>query len=274
MKVFERLVLVHLKTITDPLLDTLQFAYRANSCTSSHQSVKLLKFADDTTLIGLISNGDESAYRWEIEQLLSWCGQNNLELNALKTVEMVVDFRKNPAPPPPPITLDNSPMATVDSFRFLGTIISRDLKWELNISSLIKKAQQRMFFLRQLKKFNLPRTMMVQFYTSIIESILTFSITTWFPAASVRDKTRLRRVIRSAERVIGCDLPSLQALHDSRALKRARKIIADPSHPGHGLFSPLPSGKRLRSIKTNTVRHRNSFFPTATSRINMARVPL
>ncbi|KAJ8352411.1 hypothetical protein SKAU_G00238870 [Synaphobranchus kaupii] len=63
MKVFERLVLVHLKTITDPLLDPLQFAYRANSCTSSHQSVKLLKFADDTTLIGLISKGDESAYR-------------------------------------------------------------------------------------------------------------------------------------------------------------------------------------------------------------------
>ncbi|KAJ8374254.1 hypothetical protein SKAU_G00048340 [Synaphobranchus kaupii] len=140
--------------------------------------------------------------------------------------------RTQPPPPPPPITLDNSPVATVDSFRFLGTIISRDLKWELNISSLIKKAQQRMFFLWQLKKFNLPRTMMVQFYTSIIESILTFSITTWFPAASVRDKTRLRRVIRSAERVIGCDLPSLQALHDSRALKPARKIIADPLPPG------------------------------------------
>ncbi|KAK0139408.1 NLR family CARD domain-containing protein 3 [Merluccius polli] len=31
---------------------------------------------------------------------------------------------------------------------------------ELNISSLIKKAQQRMYFLRQLKKFNLPRTTM------------------------------------------------------------------------------------------------------------------
>ena len=59
----------------------------------------------------------------------------------------------------------------------LGTIISQNLKWELNISSITKKAQQRMFFLRQLKKFNLPKTMMVHFYTSIIESILTSSIT-------------------------------------------------------------------------------------------------
>ncbi len=57
--------------------------------------------ADDTTLIGLISGGDESTYRWGIEHLVTWCGLNNLELNALKTVDMVVDFRKNPAPPAP-----------------------------------------------------------------------------------------------------------------------------------------------------------------------------
>ncbi|KAL3042120.1 hypothetical protein OYC64_020131 [Pagothenia borchgrevinki] len=30
MKSFERLVLSHIKSITDPLLDPLQFAYRAN----------------------------------------------------------------------------------------------------------------------------------------------------------------------------------------------------------------------------------------------------
>ncbi|KAL3065990.1 hypothetical protein OYC64_016014 [Pagothenia borchgrevinki] len=89
---------------------------------------------------------------------------------------MVVDFRKNTAPPAP-ITLCDSPVTAVESFRFLGTIIAQDLKWEQNICSLIKKAQQRMFFLRQLKKFNLPKTMIVNFYTSIIKSILTSSIT-------------------------------------------------------------------------------------------------
>ncbi|KAK3511193.1 hypothetical protein QTP70_032231 [Hemibagrus guttatus] len=70
------------------------------SLTSGHQSVKLLKFADDTTLIGFISDGDESAYRGEMDHLVSWCSMNNLELNSLKTVEMIVDFRKDPAPLP------------------------------------------------------------------------------------------------------------------------------------------------------------------------------
>ncbi len=55
-------------------------------------SVKLLQFADDTTLIGLIQDGDESAYRQEVKELAVWCSLNNLELNMLKTVEMIVDF--------------------------------------------------------------------------------------------------------------------------------------------------------------------------------------
>ncbi|KAK0135058.1 putative RNA-directed DNA polymerase from transposon BS [Merluccius polli] len=244
------------------VLSPLLFSLYTNSCTSSHQSVKLLKFADDTTLIGLISDGDKSAYRWEADHLVTWCHQNNLELNALKTVEMV------PHLPPSPC---DSTIDTVESFRFLGTIISQDLKWELNISSLIKKAQQRMYFLRQLKKFNLPRTMMVHFYSSIIESILSSSISIWYAAATAKDKGRLQRVIRSAEKVISCNLPSLQDLYTSRTLRRAGKIVADPSHPGHKLFETLPSGRRLRSIRSKTSRHKNSFFPSATSLINKAR---
>ncbi|KAF0032199.1 hypothetical protein F2P81_014489 [Scophthalmus maximus] len=48
------------------VLPPLLFFLYTNSCTPSHQSVKLLKFADDTTHIGLISGGDETAYRWRI----------------------------------------------------------------------------------------------------------------------------------------------------------------------------------------------------------------
>ncbi|KAK3568555.1 hypothetical protein QTP86_008747 [Hemibagrus guttatus] len=212
------------------VLSPLLFSLYINGCTSGHQSVKLLKFADDTTLIGLISDGDESAYRGEIDRLVSWCSTNNLEFNSLKTVEMTVDFRKDPAPRPPVILCD-SPVSSAESFCFLGTTITKELKWEQNIRSLTKKAQQRMYFLRQLKKFLLPVKMLVNFYTAIIESVLTSSITVWFAAATARDKAKLQRVIHSAEKVIGCSLPSLQELYVSRSRRRAAKIAADPSHP-------------------------------------------
>ncbi len=83
------------------VLSPLLFSLYTNDCTSKDPSVKLLKFADDTTLIGLIQDGDESAYRQEVKELAVWCSLNNLELNTLKTVEMIVDFRRNPPALPP-----------------------------------------------------------------------------------------------------------------------------------------------------------------------------
>jgi len=90
----------------------------------------------------------------------------------------------------------------VVSFCFLDSTITQDFRWELNISSIAKKAQQRMFLLGQRKKFNLPKTMMVHFYAAIMESILCSSISAWYAAATSEDQGRLQRIIGSAERRI------------------------------------------------------------------------
>ncbi|KAK3554746.1 hypothetical protein QTP70_033440 [Hemibagrus guttatus] len=126
------------------------------------------KHVNDTTIIGFIQDGDESAYRQEFEQLSVWCSHNKLELNTLKTVEMIVDFRRNP-PALPPLTIMGSTVAAVESFKFLGTTISQDLKWDIQMDSIVKKAQQRLYFLRPLKKFNLPQVQMTEFYSAVIE---------------------------------------------------------------------------------------------------------
>ncbi len=94
------------------VLSPLHFSLYMNDCTSKDPSVKLLKFADNTTLIGLIQDGDESGYRQEAKELAVWCSLNNLELNMLKTVEMIVDFRRNP-PSLPPLTIMNSTVTVV-----------------------------------------------------------------------------------------------------------------------------------------------------------------
>ncbi|TWW82055.1 putative RNA-directed DNA polymerase from transposon BS [Takifugu flavidus] len=213
------------------VLSPLLFSLYTNCCTSSHQSVKLIKFADDTTLIGLISNGDETAYRREVARLVSWCGHNNLQLNAQKTESYS---------PLPPLALMDSPVTITDSFRFLGTTITRDLKWEPTISSLIKKAQQRMFFLRQLRKLKPPPRMLAQFYTAIIESILTSSITVvvcWCHRQGQTEAAARRARCREGDRLQASIHPGL---YISRTRRCAGRITADPSHPGHGLFSPSP----------------------------------
>ncbi len=138
----------------------------------------------------------------------------------------------------------NNSVNALESFRFLGTTISQDLKWNTHIDSIVKKAQQRMYFLRQLKKFNLPQAHMTQFYSAVIESVLCSPITVWFGSASKSDIRRLQRT----------------DLYYSRVKKRAGNIITDPSHPGHDLFALLPSGRHYRSLCTRTSRHK-IFFP-------------
>ena len=54
------------------VLYPLFFSLYTNDCTSGDPSVKLLKFADDTTFISLTRDGDESAYRREVDQLALW----------------------------------------------------------------------------------------------------------------------------------------------------------------------------------------------------------
>ncbi|KAL0194120.1 hypothetical protein M9458_012416, partial [Cirrhinus mrigala] len=244
------------------VLSPLLFSLYTNDCTSKDPSVKLLKFADDTTLIGLIQDGEESAYRQEVEQIDVWCSLNNLELNTLKTVEMIIDFRRNP-PALTPLSIMDSTVAAAETFKFLGSIISRDLKWDAHIDSIAKKAQQRLYFLRQLRKFKLPQELLKQFYTAVIKSVLCTSITVWFGSATKSDTRRLQRTVQTAERIIGAPLPTLQELYTSRVRKRAQKITLDPSHPCYPLFELLPSGQRYRATNTRTASHKNSFFPRA-----------
>ncbi len=134
---------------------------------------------DDTSVVGLISNNDETHYREEVAQLAEWCGANNLSLNVEKTKEVVMDFRRNSVDHPP-LTIDTSTVERVSSTKFLGVHITEDLTWTTNTKSISKKAQQRLHFLRRLKRASLPPPILTTFYRGTIESVLTSCITVWY----------------------------------------------------------------------------------------------
>ena len=54
-----------------------------------HNSNTIIKFADDTTVVGLITDNNETAYREEVRDLTVWCQDNNLSLNVINTKEMI-----------------------------------------------------------------------------------------------------------------------------------------------------------------------------------------
>ena len=70
-------------------------SYTSDSRSEKPDTNVQIKFADDTSLSGLISTDEgEASYREQVDSLVNWCDNNHLDLNIKKTEEMIIDFRK------------------------------------------------------------------------------------------------------------------------------------------------------------------------------------
>nr|XP_020454802.1 uncharacterized protein LOC109959629 [Monopterus albus] len=77
---------------------------------------------DDTTVVSLITGGDESAYTDEVRALSKWCVDNNLSLNTRKTKEMLTDFRGGTG------WINGDEVERVSTFKFPGDYTANSVK--------------------------------------------------------------------------------------------------------------------------------------------------
>ena len=76
------------------MLSPFLYSLFTHDCTVRHNSNTIIKFADNTSVVGLITDNNETAYREEVRDTAMWCQANNLSLNVIKRKEMIVDSRK------------------------------------------------------------------------------------------------------------------------------------------------------------------------------------
>ena len=148
------------------VLSPVLFSLYSSDYRITHPSCPIIKYADDTSLTGLISRNDDSFYRKEIDSFFKWCDFNFLELNVSKTKEMVFDFRKTKTEIEP-ICIHGTRVETVTDFKYLGTFIDSNLNWKTNTQRLVAKANQRMYFIRKLKSFSVCNDILFLFYQSV-----------------------------------------------------------------------------------------------------------
>ncbi|KAI3365727.1 hypothetical protein L3Q82_000688 [Scortum barcoo] len=203
----------------------------------------------------------------EVEHLEGWCRQNNLCINVKKTKEMLKLWTSEGAPPSP-VHRRNCGGSGLQVQVPGRTYISNDLTWSNNTSSLI----------RHISAYLLPQeaeahpdwgsSVLTSFYRCVVESVLSSCIIVWHGSCSAAEKKALQRMVKAAQRTVGSSLSTTTDIYTSRCRKRASCITKDPTHTAQALFVPLPSGRRLRSIKSRTTRLRNSFFPEAVRLLN------
>ena len=124
------------------MLRPLRYSLFTHDCTARHDLNTIIKFADDTTVVGLITNNDETAYREVVRDLAVCCQDNNLSSNVIKTKEMIVDYRKRRTEHAP-IFFNRAVGAQVESFKFLGFHITNKLTCPKHTKTVVKRARKK-----------------------------------------------------------------------------------------------------------------------------------
>lgn len=235
------------------------FTLYTNDCRSTVENIPLIKFADDSTLQGLISNMDDGPYLSAVDNFVSWCEDNFLCLNVSKTKELIIDFRRKKHVIDP-ITIKGETIEQVDSYKYLGITIDSKLQWGEHISNTLKKVNKRLYFVRKLGQLKVDKKLITLFYGSIIESVISFCITVWGSGLLDKDRESLDNVIKKAGRHTN-KLSSVDNLIEKFCLNKIFKILNDSSHALSHCITPSGRSNRLLSIITKSKRHNMSFLP-------------
>ncbi len=118
-----------------------------------------------------------------------------------------------------------------------------------------------MYVLRKLNSFCVQKKILRTFYTTFIESVLSFSFLCWYSSLSLRNKNRLQTLVRTCSKIIGVPLRSLAEFYKQQMLRKTRSITGDDSHPLKVFFEVLPYGRIFRSIKCSSNIYKFTFVP-------------
>ena len=142
------------------------------------------KYVDDTTASEVVAKGNRSCAQEMADKFAQWSTQNRVKLNCDKCKELRISFVKD-KPQFAPIVVNGYELESVTSAKLLGLIISSNLTWNehLEISDVIKKASNRLYFLVPLKRSRVPWQDMSTLYTACIRSrrwkLLEFGQNAW-----------------------------------------------------------------------------------------------
>ena len=99
-------------------------------------------------------------------------------LNENKTKTMIFNYTDNHKFTTR-LSVNGKNIQVVENTKLLGTVISDDLKWDLNTDPLIKKANARMQLFHEMSNFGTPLSDMKDIYVLFIRSSLEQSSSFW-----------------------------------------------------------------------------------------------
>ena len=113
------------------------------------------KYADDCTQDETVSQGSSRHKQEAVEAIQEWSTRNKMIIKPKKTNHMWFCFN-TAIPEPAPLVIGSGVVERVKPHELLGVWQQNNLKWNLHIDSIVKKANKRVYNLRECRRANLP----------------------------------------------------------------------------------------------------------------------
>ena len=251
-------------TVLSPVL----FILYTDSIRSTSATSMIIKYADDTVLLGFISDhvADNDSYFEQVDFLTTLCAESDLLLNSMKTHEMIFTTKRE-KPDVPILTIDGNAISISDEVKYLGLTIDSNLRFDKQADFVISKAKQRMYVLRKFYALGAESKLITQLYKSFIESKILHCIILYFDHLYSNQKAEMRDILLASKRYgVSIDY-TLDSLISDRAKNYVLNIFHNESHFVHDILDKLPSG-RLRTHKVRANIGRVSFYTKMIKIIN------
>jgi hypothetical protein len=225
------------------VLSPILFTLYVENMTTSYENIHILKYADDTVILELLCQEQPSNLQQEISKLAAWCSENFLLINTSKTKEMLFTNKQH-NPDPPLITINDSNVLRVEEYKYLGTTLHHKLNFSTNTSNIVKKANKRLFIVKQLAYMKvLPTTIKLAFST-FIESILRYHIVIIHGHLTAEMKKQYNHVLKTAAKLSQSQLEyePIDSIYNTHFRRKCLRICCTAADPPVTL-EQLPSGR-------------------------------
>ena len=160
---------------------------------------KLVAYADDLLLYKSVkSNADYNRVQEDVTTIDYWMSHNFLTLNATKCKHMVITRSRSHQCPQ--LFLAGQALECVQSYKYLGVIITSNLSWSEHIQSICNKSRKLVGLLYRQFYQNADSDTLRQFYLSCIRPHLEYACTVWDPYLA-KEKALLEAVQKFACKV-------------------------------------------------------------------------
>jgi hypothetical protein len=242
------------------VLSPVLFTIYTDVISSAADNVKLIKFPDDTVVLGLITHPltDNQAYFNEVGRLAILCDSNDLLLNPTKTHEIIFTTQRKELIVPK-LCLNNVLIEQSHSVKYLGVTLDTKLRFQSHICNVVTKARQRMYIVKRFSSLGANSRLVTNLFKSFVEPILFYCIVVFYPHLYSNEKKEIRKIFKIAVRYGATVNRDIDALVEERTRQYILGIYHDDVHFIHNVLDKLPSG-RLRSHKVRSAVGRDNFY--------------